>query len=174
MGIPRLYSLKSTGALPQTLIIPVSVPVSAMDNTLPPTLEAVEPIQGNPYHQDRRLIKRIISDVYTVKLKMPDNGWPLTDKAKLSWEKQIRAELERNLNNFKKDLREVCGSRKLTQMNHGYLYSTLDSVRSIRDRFEEDFLAACALWKKGGYGMDYSDWKTFLGIYGSYRKIIGD
>jgi hypothetical protein len=167
---PVLYELKSTGKMPQSLTIPSHVQYTALDNTLPPVIQPVMGMAlGNSYHQDRRLLKRIIEQVYVCKLKIPQTDFPLGEVAQASWDRAINAEEVDRLHAFKKDLKEVCGSRK-KQQSHGHF----SMFYTEKDNFDEDFQAALSLFRRenGGAKIDYGNWLHFLGIYACYRKII--
>lgn len=175
-GSPDVYSLKSTGKVPMSMILLSNMDYAAMDNTLPPVLTPIMGMpQGNSYHQDRKLIKRIIDGVYTTKLVRPQTDFPLGKTAKASWDKSVVNELEQNIHAFKKDLREVCGTRKKdgTSQTFGISYSFSVSA----DNFDNDYVKALRMWRdetgrQPNAEFPYDSWVTFMGIYCCYRKVL--
>jgi hypothetical protein len=171
-----LYELKATkGSFSQSIIVPSDVEFEAYENILPPVLAPMTGMSvGNSYHQDRRLIKRIIDDVYTCKLKRPETEYPLNAVASASWDKSIRQEQEQKLHAFKRDLQEVCGIRKTEGRSYNFSYT---GSRLATEHFDEDFRDAQIMWRKEGgcpLGQDfrYDTWITFMGLYACYRKVM--
>jgi hypothetical protein len=167
IGGGKFYHLKSTGQLVQWLMLPSYVTFEVYDHSLPPTLEVDTPPMpaGASYHQDRKLIKRILEGTYCTKLVMPPAEYKRTKVAADSWAKQIKKEQDRNIGLFMTDLKLVCGTRERPVSTSVYAFAGTD-------HFGEDFKTATATWEKMSSNLDYSSWVTFMGIYSCYRQVI--
>lgn len=178
----EFYHLKGTGQLVQWLMLPSYVEFDIFDHSLPPVLSPEQPPMpaGDSYHQDRKLVKRILDGFYCTKLQEPNTEYKRTKVAADSWAKSIKKEQDRNIGLFMTDLKIVCGtrSRQIPGTKGGGYGATTNAagfsfaIPREGDGFGQDYQEAVKMWEETSSNLDYSSWVTFLGIYASYRKVI--